>query len=273
MAKEQMDSSSYNNALSIRSRDAEVNCSKHGTQKVKQIFVVNRWLEKLCPMCEAEKKKANDEMARQEKLREKESRSIELLRQSLIPKRFETKTLEGFIADTPDKQKKKDYCLEYVSNFEEMRNLGVGIVMCGKAGTGKTHLATAICSYVIRHYQSSAVFMSVIRAVRSVKETYARDAQKSEQEAINWFSEPEVLVLDEVGVQFGTEAERIILFEIINKRYEDMLPTILISNLEPGELGCYIGERCMDRMKDNGGAVLAFNWESYRLNRKTKRGK
>ena len=75
---------------------------------------------------------------------------------------------------------------------------------------------------------------------------------------------PDLLILDEVGVQFGSDAEKLILFEIINTRYQDMKPTILISNLTLVELGKYIGERVVDRMREGGGAILSFDWDSYR---------
>lgn len=61
---------------------------------------------------------------------------------------------------------------------------------------------------------------------------------------------PNLLVIDEIGVQFGSEAEKIILFEIINERYEAMKPTILISNLSQQELGAYVSERIVDRMRE-----------------------
>ena len=43
-----------------------------------------------------------------------------------------------------------------------------------------------------------------------------------------------------------------------------MRPTILISNLTEEELGKYIGDRIIDRMKEGQGAVIKFDWESYR---------
>jgi len=43
-----------------------------------------------------------------------------------------------------------------------------------------------------------------------------------------------------------------------------MKPTILISNLSEQELGIYIGERVLDRMMEGQGAIIAFDWESYR---------
>lgn len=78
------------------------------------------------------------------------------------------------------------------------------------------------------------------------------------------YTDKDLLIIDEVGVQFGSESEKIILFEIINERYEQMKPTILISNLSEDELSRYVGERIIDRMREGKGAVINFDWESYR---------
>jgi hypothetical protein len=84
------------------------------------------------------------------------------------------------------------------------------------------------------------------------------------REAVKWFVEPDLLVLDEIGVQYGTETEQKILFRIIDLRYEEMKPTILISNLAIPAFTEFVGERVVDRMRENGGMLFAFDWESYR---------
>jgi DNA replication protein DnaC len=78
------------------------------------------------------------------------------------------------------------------------------------------------------------------------------------------FAQVDLLILDEVGVQFGTEFEKVIITDIINRRYSDMRPTIIMSNLTSDELSEYLGARVVDRMYEGGGGVLAFDWESYR---------
>jgi DNA replication protein DnaC len=67
-------------------------------------------------------------------------------------------------------------------------------------------------------------------------------------------------------VQFGSLAESAILQEVINARYESILPTILISNLTFDQLKDAIGERIVDRVTDGGRNRQVFNWESYRGN-------
>ncbi|EDH5493481.1 AAA family ATPase, partial [Salmonella enterica subsp. enterica serovar Java] len=78
------------------------------------------------------------------------------------------------------------------------------------------------------------------------------------------FASLDLLIIDEVGVQFGSASELAILQEIVNVRYENVLPTILISNLTFEQLKDTIGERIVDRVTNGGRNRLAFNWESFR---------
>ena len=50
---------------------------------------------------------------------------------------------------------------------------------------------------------------------------------------IRFFTKPDPLIIDEVGIQFGSEAEKMITFEIINTTTSAWKPTILIQ--QPAE--------------------------------------
>nr|MDA3869008.1 ATP-binding protein [Gammaproteobacteria bacterium] len=180
------------------------------------------------------------------------------------PERFKSKTFENYKPVCAAAVDNAELCNAYAASFDQRRAAGGGLVLCGKPGTGKTHLATAIANHAMREFKMTTIFSSVMSAMRRVKSTYSRDSQETEHEAVEIYTLPDLLVLDEVGVQFGTDAEKLILFEIVNVRYQDMKPTILISNLNVNALKDYIGERVLDRMREGGGAVLAFDWESYR---------
>lgn len=65
-----------------------------------------------------------------------------------------------------------------------------------------------------------------MRAVRSVKETYGKGAGRTEAQAIRDLVAPHLLILNEVGVQHRHHTEKLMLFEIINGRYEAACPTI-----------------------------------------------
>lgn len=219
--------------------------------------------EPKCQKCSDEKefKRANEE--KNTNFRNSRDSMLRSFSGAGIPPRFKDKTFDDYITSTDKSVKALSTCKKYANNFNTRLEAGGGIILCGAAGTGKTHLASAIVNKIKTDRYASA-FMSAISTTRHVKSTYGRDSNKSESEAISDFLKPDLLVIDEVGVQFGTDAEKIILFEIINMRYQHVKPTILISNLALDELSEYIGERVVDRMHEGGGAVLSFDWDSYR---------
>jgi DNA replication protein DnaC len=60
------------------------------------------------------------------------------------------------------------------------------------------------------------------------------------------------------------------LFGILNDRYQSQHPTIVISNLPVSaakgseSLETYLGTKGLDRLRENGGKVVVFGWESFR---------
>ena len=70
-------------------------------------------------------------------------------------------------------------------------------------------------------------------------------------------------MLDEIGVQFATDAERIQMFDILNRRYADLRPTVLITNLKVPEIEETLGERVFDRFREVA-TVVTFDWPSFR---------
>jgi len=185
------------------------------------------------------------------------------LGRAAIPERFADRTLESYVATCEHSKAALAIAKDYADRFEEVSEKGSCLIFCGDVGTGKTHLAIGIANSILKQgYQP--VFVSVIKAIRKIKETYARDSELTEDDAIRSFVEPDLLILDEVGVQFGSETEKLYLFEIINGRYEQMKPTLLISNLGTKELEGFIGTRVMDRLRESGGKAVIFNWKSYR---------
>ena len=222
----------------------------------------NKFYFSACPEYEEEWKTRKAD----EKKRVKESRKRQWIELCLdncgIPKRFIDCSFEKFKADK-ESAKALKIAERYTESFSERRDVGASLIFCGKPGTGKTHLACAIVLSLIKSGISSAVYTTIFKAIQAVKDTY-RSHERSENDVIKEFVSPGLLVVDEVGVQYGSDAEKMIFYQILNGRYEDVKPTILISNLTAAELTEFIGDRCMDRMKEGGGIVVPFTWKSYR---------
>ena len=98
----------------------------------------------------------------------------------------------------------------------------------------------------------------------AIRATWRNDARESEAEVLHRYTACDLLVIDEVGVQYGKESEQVELFKVFNKRYNDVRPTIVLSNVTTEELKGYLGERIFDRLRENEAKVIQFDWESER---------
>ncbi len=235
-------------------------CETHGEYTAYQFR--EYWTN--CPQCQSIKDR-EDEIARRaaDDSDRKKRLWAHRLGRAAIPERFADRTLEGYVVTCEHSKSALAIAQDYADRFEEVMQKGSCLIFCGDVGTGKTHLAIGIANEILkRDYQP--VFVSVIKAIRKIKETYSRDSEITEDDAIRSFVDPDLLILDEVGVQFGSDTEKLYLFEIINGRYEQMKPTLLISNLGTKELEGFIGSRVMDRLRESGGKAVIFNWKSYR---------
>lgn len=91
-----------------------------------------------------------------------------------------------------------------------------------------------------------------------------RSASYSDRDLLIELAGFDLLVIDEVGAQAGTAYELGLLHEVIDRRYQLVVPTVLVSNLAAEDLSRYIGDRALDRMRQNGGQAVGFTWSSMR---------
>ncbi len=186
------------------------------------------------------------------------------LRRAGIPKRFKNKTFGSYNPEGAGQARIRDICQRYATGFKRVYEGGVNLVLTGRPGTGKTHLAVAILQEVMTQGKTG-IFVSVSEMLRAIRATYSANAEIREDQAFDSFIKPHLLVLDEVGVSIGDEEKRkAMVFDVINARYNAMKPTILLGNLNEEDLKQYLGERVWDRIREGGAPVLAFTWESYR---------
>lgn len=236
-------------------------CDTHGAYE-SRCFIGSIWSK--CPTCGAET--AAKERAEAE-TRERESRLQAWQRKigdAGIPERFRDRSLPGFVVKTFAQGNALEFAQSYADNFDAALKTGRSALFLGKPGTGKTHLAVGIGMQIMQRDNRSVLFTTVMRAIRRVKDTWSRDSRESESEAIAALVFPDLLILDEVGVQFGSDTEKLILFDVLNERYEKRRPTLMLSNLGLDDVRAFLGDRIFDRLREDGGESIVFDWESYR---------
>jgi DNA replication protein DnaC len=234
-------------------------CKVHRREKDEESSYEDTVIYK-CPECvaSATHESSNERMLEKEAEEKKALIKKHLDSAGILP-RFKKATLDNYKAET-DEQKKAMTIINWF--FDNISN-SMGLIFLGNPGTGKNHLATGIVKKCIEEYGMSAKITETLKIIRQIKESWKIEGGR-ESKVLKSFLEPDILVIDELGVQFGSETERMYLTEIINDRYNFKLPTILIGNMNIEELKDVIGERPVDRFRE-GGKLLVFNWQSYRL--------
>lgn len=237
-------------------------CDTHGEyESIGRLYLGTREIWTLCARCsqdhEQEEKRKEAEriaLARQAEIER-------MLESASIPKRFVGRTFDNFNAKSESQQTALRISEEYASNFEEHKRKGTGLIMSGLPGTGKSHLSAAILQEIMpKHLGLYVTCMGIIRNIRG---TWRRDSDRSESEVLSAFCETALLVIDEVGVQYGTDGEQTILFDVLDRRYRNMMPTILLTNQAKQGFKDFIGERSYDRLTETSRWV-SFDWPSYR---------
>lgn len=185
-----------------------------------------------------------------------------------IGRRYENKRLESFRfsedATVAAAQRAAiDAVRKYLDGIAENIREGRGLILFGPMGTGKDHIAVACLR--------EAAKMGFDVWVDDGQTLYQRfrdgiDADISEGSAIAKYTTPDVLLLSDPLPMHGipTDAQRSILWRIVDRRWRDMKPTWVTINVFTGrEAAERLGPQLYDRLRD-GAVAIQCNWPSYR---------
>ncbi len=162
----------------------------------------------------------------------------------------------------PDSDRAVRLSKKYLDKAAELLARGASGFACGGVGTGKTHISCILTENLARMGFSSK-YMTAWGLVQDIRSAYS-DKTTSVSAMVKRYVAYDFLVIDEIGVQNGSNDERVLLFQVINGRYDNIKSTLIISNSHnPVEDG-YLDARTVDRLKEGGGFSLIFNGESYR---------
>jgi DNA replication protein DnaC len=244
------------------------NCKIHGDYEQKFIVGLFRANSETvtgrCPGCtkQSEQDKIDREAAQNEYRRQHHVKHCVTSLQKDTPKRFQGCTFDNYQPPCKEANAALKAITSYVTKFDTIGKKGAGLILCGKLGTGKTHLALAAGTELAKR-GNEVSYINLLDLIRWVRSSWSSESF-SEEQILARLAKYDLLIIDEIGVQNGTENERTILFDIINSRYENMVPTIIISNLTIDGIKQLISERSVDRITDGGGGNIVFDWGSYR---------
>lgn len=223
-------------------------CTEHGHYNAEQIYIGDQlmWTSP-CPECDKIRRQDAEKRAAEEQAQQDTIKRSLGLKNSKIPLEYQTKTFDKFVTNTESQKRSYELAKQFVNGWEKAKNGGWGLIFMGTCGTGKTHLASSIALELLgrarlRYYTAAQLF-SLVRS------SYGNDSEKTEEEILNQLAQLDLLIIDEIGVQKGSDSELRILFGILDRRVSEGRPTILITNLNPQGLHKLLGERLYDRIR------------------------
>lgn len=180
-----------------------------------------------------------NERQKQEEAERKEQ-LLKIWKNRGITERYINATWDNWYADTEKKQEVKESARQAWKK---------NLFLTGNNGTGKTHLAMCLA-------KDGATYRRLPDIFREIRSDF-----ESETETLDYYGDRKLLIIDEVGRQKFSDFEINLFFEIIDRRWNNVLPTTIITNLSPQEFAEIYGTAILDRLRS---VVVNFNWESMR---------
>lgn len=212
-----------------------------------------------------------DHLAAMEKISQKRiKRDEELLKQerikylmgrSGVSQLHQNCSFENYVIRNADQRLALKKSKLFVANF----GIGFGgFVFSGQCGTGKNHLAAAICNCLIENGKI-VLCITIPDLMMKFRSTYSQKTKISEEQFLNEICHVDLLILDEIGVQHrNSENTDILINQIVDRRTSNKKPIGMLTNLNYEEMIDTLGQRVIDRMMMDGCVWVNFNWESYR---------
>lgn len=180
-------------------------------------------------------KRKAEERARIEKEKTYQAKVKWLMEKSKLGKRFMNRTFKNFKVNSKNRDA-YNTAKRYADEFKQYRDRGDGLIFVGSYGTGKTHLAAAICHQLIKQ-EYQPIFGTMITLLGNIKTTYnSDDKEETEEQVIQTYTNCDLLIVDDLGKERPTDWALEKLYYIINTRYEKCLPIVITTNYDIDKL-------------------------------------
>lgn len=191
---------------------------------------------------------------REQALQKKQAKELKYRQQesyawSDISKRMQEYELDNFITNNDDKVKLLEKINVYLKNFAENKKHGIGLILSGNVGTGKTFLAVSIFKKLVRQGYF-VIFSKATNLFTRMEEAKSFNNPDTISHIVHEYCQADLLILDDLGSHIWNDSVNSYLYKIIDSRYENMKPTIITTNCSKQDLAIKLGERIKDRLSN-----------------------
>lgn len=177
--------------------------------------------------------------------------SSQQLAHARIPQRYRSCELANFEPNTDSLREAQRRATVFIDTFPAVDK---GLLLRGRNGVGKTHLAVAILKAVVQQKGARAFFYETRELLKLVRDSY-RDGDTTELDVLRPVLDADLLVLDDLGAEKTSEWVQETLGLVVNTRYSERRPTVFTTNLGNGtalddlqSMRVQLGERTRSRL-------------------------
>lgn len=139
---------------------------------------------------------------------------------------------------------------------------GTIAVIIGSRGSGKTQMG--VCAIrEIAAKGKSARYTKSLTFFLDLRKSYQRESSKSEMDVIDAYTKPSLLIIDAIENRSESTFENLLLTHLIDRRYDAVKDTILISNQTEKDIAASLGLSIVDRIHECG-IKIKCDWPSFR---------
>ena len=174
----------------------------------------------------------------------------------LIPDRYWDCTLDGISDEVCDTLSPRDVVRRYLSRLDEFMARGIGLLLWGANGRGKTGMGVVLAKWARRHGHK-VLFMEAAELKRCVIESVAFDDVETMWERA---SVVDLLVLDDLGkgAKDRTGFGAWMIDQLIRHRSANKRATVITTNMDLDQLAIEMKSSTMHSLKE---CIIPFHVE------------